>query len=94
MEYNNEDIREVLLEPMDPPEPGFPAQVVASGPTGRYSAASEMFETLLYSARRELLITTPYYVPNDPMQAASTCVTLSRGPSPVFERRYPFVEQC
>jgi cardiolipin synthase len=78
MEYNNEDIREVLLEPMDPPEPGFPAQVVASGPTGRYSAASEMFETLLYSARRELLITTPYYVPNDPMQAA-LCAAANRG---------------
>jgi cardiolipin synthase len=78
MAYNNEDIREVLLEPMEPPAPGFPAQVVASGPTGRYSAASEMFETLMYGARRELFITTPYYVPNDPMQAA-LCAAANRG---------------
>ena len=70
MAYENEDIRDVLLEPMEPPEPGFSAQVVASGPTGRYSAASEMFETLMYAARRELFITTPYYVPNEAMQAA------------------------
>jgi cardiolipin synthase A/B len=78
MAYDKGDIREVLLEPMEPPEPGFPAQVVASGPTGRYSAASEMFETLMYSARRELFITTPYYVPNDAMQAA-LCAAANRG---------------
>jgi len=30
----------------------------------------EMFESLIYSARRELVITTPYYVPDDSMQAA------------------------
>ncbi len=78
MAYNNEDLRAVLLEPIEPPEPGFAAQVVASGPTGRYSAASEMFETLMYSARRELFITTPYYVPNDAMQAA-LCAAANRG---------------
>ena len=78
MAYNNQDLRAVLLEPMEPPEPGFAAQVVASGPTGRYSAASEMFETLMYSARRELFITTPYYVPNDAMQAA-LCAAANRG---------------
>jgi cardiolipin synthase len=78
MAYGHEDIRAVLLEPIDPPEPGFPAQVVASGPTGHYSAASEMFETLMYSARRELFITTPYYVPNDAMQAA-LCAAANRG---------------
>jgi cardiolipin synthase len=78
MTYTNEDIREILLEPIESPEPGFTAQVVASGPTGRYSAASEMFETLMYSARRELVITTPYYVPNDAMQAA-LCAAANRG---------------
>jgi cardiolipin synthase A/B len=78
MAYENEDIRGILLEPIEPPEPGFPAQVVASGPTGRFSAASEMFETLMYAARRELFITTPYYVPNDAMQAA-LCAAANRG---------------
>jgi cardiolipin synthase len=78
MARSDEDLGAVLLEPMEPPEPGFAAQVVATGPTGRYSAASEMFETLIYSARRELFITTPYYVPNDALQAA-LCAAGNRG---------------
>jgi cardiolipin synthase A/B len=37
-----------------------------------------LFETLMYAARRELLITTPYYVPNEAMQAA-LCASARRG---------------
>ena len=74
----DEDIRDLLLEPMEPPEPGFPAQVIASGPTGRYSATPEMFEAVMYGARRELFITTPYYVPVDSMQSA-LCAAANRG---------------
>jgi cardiolipin synthase len=70
MTYHEEDIADLLKAPMEPTEPGFTAQVVASGPTARYSAMPEMFETLIYSAKHELLITTPYYVPVDSMQAA------------------------
>jgi hypothetical protein len=51
-------------------EPGFPAQFIGSGPTARYSAVPETFETVIYSAQRELFITTPYYVPVDSLQAA------------------------
>jgi len=78
MAYNNEDIRETLRQPLLPPEPGFPAQVIASGPTARYSAVPETFETLIYSARRELFITTPYYVPVSSLQAA-ICAAANRG---------------
>ena len=78
MAYYDEDIRDLLLEPLQPPEPGFPAQVVASGPTARHSAAPEMFETLMYSAQRELFITTPYYVPIGSIQAA-LCAAANRG---------------
>jgi cardiolipin synthase len=74
----DEDIRDLLLEPLPPPEPGFPAQVIASGPTVRYSAAPEMFEAVMYSARRELFITTPYYVPVDSLQSA-LCAAANRG---------------
>ena len=70
MAYCDEDIRELLLQPLARSAPGFPAQVIASGPTARYSAVPETFETLMYSARRELFITTPYYVPVDSLQAA------------------------
>ena len=78
MAYNNEDIRETLHQPLSPPAPGFPAQVIASGPTARYSAVPETFETLIYSARRELFVTTPYYVPVSSLQAAM-CAAANRG---------------
>ena len=54
------------------------AQVVASGPTMRHSAMSEMFVSLIFSARHELVITTPYYVPNESMQSA-LCAAAYRG---------------
>ena len=58
--------------------PGVTAQVIATGPTVRYSAMPEVFETLMYAARRELVITTPYYVPDEAMQAA-LCASPRRG---------------
>ncbi|MCD6188128.1 MAG: cardiolipin synthase [Desulfuromusa sp.] len=57
---------------------GFPAQVIGTGPTARNSAMSEVFETLMFAARRELVITTPYYVPNESMQMA-LCACARRG---------------
>jgi cardiolipin synthase len=38
----------------------------------------EMFETLLFAARREVVVTTPYYVPDDSLQNA-LCTTAYRG---------------
>jgi cardiolipin synthase len=52
--------------------------VIGTGPTIRYSAMPEMFETLMYAARRELVITTPYFVPDESMQAG-LCATARRG---------------
>ncbi len=54
------------------------AQVIASGPTMRHSVMSEMFESLIFSARNELVISTPYYVPNESMQSA-LCAAAFRG---------------
>ncbi len=70
MSETGEDLRPLLAEPLEPVDGGFPAQVIASGPTARASAAPEMFESLMYSARSELIITTPYYVPVESIQAA------------------------
>jgi cardiolipin synthase len=78
MTYAEEDISALLLEPVAPVAGGFAAQVVASGPTVRHSAMPEMFQSLMYAARRELTITTPYYVPDDSMQAA-LCAAAFRG---------------
>jgi cardiolipin synthase len=74
----HEDIGGLLNQPFAPVGPGLIAQVVGTGPTVRYSAMPEMFETLMYEARRELLITTPYYVPDESMQAA-LCASARRG---------------
>ncbi|RLB71540.1 MAG: cardiolipin synthase [Deltaproteobacteria bacterium] len=73
-----EDISALLREPISSTQSGLTAQVIGTGPTVRYSAMPEMFETLLYSARRELVITTPYYVPDESMQAA-LCSSARRG---------------
>ncbi|KAA0893040.1 cardiolipin synthase [Pusillimonas sp. ANT_WB101] len=74
----HEDFRELAHQPMPQPEPGFVAQVIGTGPENHYSATPELFATLMFSARRELVITTPYYVPDDAMQAA-LCASARRG---------------
>jgi len=78
MTYVDEDLDELLRQPIPAPRPGVPAQVIGTGPTVRYSAMPEMFETLMHAARRELVITTPYYVPDESMQDA-LCASAYRG---------------
>ena len=73
-----EDISDLLRQPRSQAQAGFAAQVIGTGPTVRYSAMPEIFESLMYAARRELVISTPYYVPDDPMQAA-LCASVRRG---------------
>lgn len=78
MSHVDEDLSKIILEPWHDHQRGFVAQVVGTGPTVRYSAMPEVFESLMYSAREELIITTPYYVPDEPMQAA-LCASGRRG---------------
>jgi cardiolipin synthase len=78
MAHTNEDLSPLFAEPIEEVGEGFPAQVVATGATVRYSAMPEMFESLMYAARHELVITTPYYVPDEPIQAA-LCASGRRG---------------
>jgi cardiolipin synthase len=73
-----ENIKHILTEPFAEVGQGFPAQVIGTGPTARNSAMPEIFETLIYAARRKLIISTPYYVPVEPMQAA-LCASARRG---------------
>jgi cardiolipin synthase len=74
----DEDLDDLLSVPAPPVTGGFPAQVIGTGPTTRFSAMPEVFATLIHAARRELVITTPYYVPNESMQAA-LCAAGHRG---------------
>ena len=79
MTYVNENLDALLCGPLpESTQGGFTAQVIGTGPTVRYSAMPEMFESLLFAARRNVVVTTPYYVPNDPMQNA-LCTTAYRG---------------
>ena len=78
MGHVKEDLSPLFDEPLGEIGEGFPAQVIATGATVRYSAMPEMFESLMYAARRELVITTPYYVPDEPIQAA-LCASARRG---------------
>jgi cardiolipin synthase len=73
-----EDIGDLLRQPITSTQSGFTAQVIGTGPTVRYSAMPEIFTSLMYTARRELVISTPYYVPDDPIQAA-LCASARRG---------------
>jgi cardiolipin synthase len=51
-------------------EPGVVAQMFGTGPTTRGNAMSDAFVGALYAAERELLITTPYFVPDEAMLRA------------------------
>lgn len=73
-----EDLRDLSQRPVPQAEEGFLAQVIGTGPQNHYSAMPELFATLMFSARRELVITTPYYVPDAAMQAA-LCASARRG---------------
>ena len=75
----NENLDDLLKAPVPPGiAEGFTAQVIGTGPTVRVSAMPETFESLLFAARREVIITTPYYVPDDSMQKA-LCTAAYRG---------------
>ncbi|MDR6951241.1 cardiolipin synthase [Ancylobacter sp. 3268] len=88
MAQTDEDLSPLFAEALPPPEPGFVAQVIGSGAGVRYSAMPETFVALMNAARRELVITTPYYVPDEPIQAA-LCASARRGVATtiVFPRR-------
>ena len=78
MTYVDEDLDTLLRQPVPAPRPGVSAQVIGTGPTVRYSAMPELYESLMHAARGELVITTPYYVPDESMQGA-LCAAAYRG---------------
>jgi len=73
------DLTPLLRQPLPPGDPGLTAQVIGTGTDGNITRpCPKFFETLLYTARRELIITTPYYVPDEAMQTA-LCASARRG---------------
>ncbi len=47
-------------------------QVLPSGPAHQVEAIEQILITAIYSARKELVITSPYFVPSEPLQMALT----------------------
>jgi cardiolipin synthase A/B len=74
----DEPLGALVQRPLPAGESGITAQAFGTGPTVRYSAMPEMFAELMYAARRELVVSTPYFVPNEPMLAA-LCASARRG---------------
>lgn len=54
------------------------AQMFGTGPTTRHNAMSDMFVAAMYAAREELLVTTPYFVPDEALLRA-LCAAPRRG---------------
>lgn len=59
-------------------KPGVAAQMYGSGPSTPGNAMSDSFVGAIYSAQRELLITTPYFVPDEALLRA-LCAAPRRG---------------
>ena len=79
MTYVPDDVIDGLDRPLPiPATASVPAQVIGTGPTVRYSAMPEMFEALMFAARRELIVSTPYFAPTEALLNA-LCTTAYRG---------------
>lgn len=63
--YHPDDDLDSFLTPQPKSQGGgFLAQAVGDGPTIQRGSTSQLFTTLIASARESLVITTPYFVPN------------------------------
>jgi cardiolipin synthase len=68
-----DDIRHLLAADEAPPGAGsVVAQVLGTGPTAEFDAMPACFAELIHSAREELVVTTPYFVPDEQLLFALT----------------------
>ncbi|MDO9370267.1 MAG: cardiolipin synthase [Sphingopyxis sp.] len=70
---HGDDISALLGDDAEPPsvaDPGIAAQIIGTGPNLPYPAMTACFTSLIHSARRELVITTPYFVPDEQLICA------------------------
>jgi cardiolipin synthase len=59
-------------------EEGFFAQVVGTGPTVEHGTTAQLFSKLISQAREELIISTPYFVPDETV-AGALCAAAASG---------------
>ena len=73
-----EDIRNLLEQPTPKPCGSILAQVLGTGPTAEFDAMPACFSELIHSAREELVITTPYFIPDEQLLFAITSAARRR----------------
>jgi cardiolipin synthase A/B len=73
MAEGGDDISCLLTEKLDAkPNGSILAQVIGTGPTADFDAMPSAFSELIHSAREELVVTTPYFVPDEQLLFALT----------------------
>jgi len=65
MSEGGEDLSGLLTGPAPKKKGKAIAQVIGTGPTYRFDAMPNTFDELIHSARHELAVTTPYFVPDE-----------------------------
>ncbi|OYX41960.1 MAG: cardiolipin synthase [Rhodobacterales bacterium 32-67-9] len=70
MAHGREDISAVLDDPIPADPAGFHAIAVGTGPTIDNRAVSDLFALLMAAAEDEVIISTPYFVPDDTLLRA------------------------
>ncbi|MFO0828595.1 MAG: cardiolipin synthase [Phycisphaerales bacterium] len=71
-----EESLDAQIQPSTSEEGGVLAQVVATGPTTLEGAMAQVVVTCVHLAKRELILTTPYFVPDEP--TVESILTASR----------------
>jgi cardiolipin synthase len=67
-----DDISSLLDQACPDTAGGIVAQVLGTGPTAEFDAMPACFSELIHSAREELVVTTPYFVPDEQLLFALT----------------------
>lgn len=79
MTHHAEDLSAVLTEPMPlDPSGAVTAQVISSGPDDVQTTPSDALCAMIYAATDRLMMTTPYYVPDQALHVA-ICSAAERG---------------
>ena len=67
---SKEDLDHLLKEQVETDPNGIATQLMATGPNSNNLALSQLLQTAFFSAQRKLIITTPYFSPDDSTESA------------------------
>jgi cardiolipin synthase len=73
-----DDLSTLLREPLNCGSGSVVAQVLGTGPTAEFDGMPACFSELIHSAREELVVTTPYFVPDEQLLFALTSAARRR----------------